>query len=143
MENLFVFLQREILLVVALAILLVLFLRRESAAGGEKLSVTQTIREVNAETALFVDVRDAKEFTQGHVSNAINIPHNKLADGVKTLEKHRNKRIILVDKMGQHAGAAGKLLAKQGFNVARMQGGMDEWRQLNLPLIKKGKKAKG
>ncbi|MBX2808737.1 MAG: rhodanese-like domain-containing protein [Cellvibrionaceae bacterium] len=136
MENFFAFLQQEILLVAALAILFVLFLRRESAAGGEKLSVAQTIREVNAETALYIDVRDSKDFHRGHVSNAINIPHHKLAESLKILDKHRNKRIILVDKMGQHAGAAGKLLIKEGYQVARMQGGMDEWRQLNLPLIK-------
>jgi rhodanese-related sulfurtransferase len=52
------------------------------------------------------------------------------------LEPHKSKTLILVDKMGQHAGAAGRLLKAEGFTVNRLEGGMTEWQNQNLPLVK-------
>ncbi len=53
------------------------------------------------------------------------------------LEKHKEKPLVLVCKMGQHSGAIGKKLAAQGFTgVRRMSGGMMEWQNSNLPLVK-------
>jgi rhodanese-related sulfurtransferase len=53
------------------------------------------------------------------------------------LEKYRDKPLILVCKMGQQSGAAGKKLGAEGFTgVYRMSGGMMEWGALQLPLIK-------
>ena len=39
--------------------------------------------------------------------------------------------------MGQHAGPAGTLLRKAGFdNVARLKGGVTGWVNENLPVVK-------
>lgn len=136
MENLFIFIQQEILLVTALIVLVALFLRKESSAGGNRLSLNETVQAMNSDSALLVDLRDSKEFSAGHISGAMNIPFNKLTDNAGQLEKHKDKQIILVDKMGQQAGSAGKQLNKKGFNVARMSGGMEEWRHQNMPVVK-------
>jgi rhodanese-related sulfurtransferase len=41
--------------------------------------------------------------------------------------------------MGQHSGAVGKKLGQAGYSrVYRMSGGMMEWGQQQLPLVKKG-----
>jgi len=43
----------------------------------------------------------------------------------------------LVCKIGQHASAAGSQLIKEGFSdVRRLSGGMAEWLNANLPLVK-------
>ena len=47
----------------------------------------------------------------------------------------RQKLIVLVDQMGQHAGSAGKLLTKDGFNVRRLKGGMSEWQHQSMPVV--------
>ena len=53
------------------------------------------------------------------------------------LEKHKSSPIILVCKMGQQAGAAGKALRANGFErVYKMSGGMMEWASLQLPTVK-------
>jgi len=40
--------------------------------------------------------------------------------------------------MGQHSGAAGKILLAEGFeNIARLQGGISEWKSSNMPLVRK------
>jgi rhodanese-related sulfurtransferase len=39
--------------------------------------------------------------------------------------------------MGQHAGAAGTMLRKNGFaNVSRLTGGIMEWRNQSLPVVR-------
>jgi rhodanese-related sulfurtransferase len=135
-EDVFIFVQEQMFLVGALVLLVFAFYRKETAAGGVKLSTSQVVQAMNAETAILLDVRDSKDFDQGHVTNAINIPHTKVADSLKQLEKHREKQIIVTDNLGQHAATVSKLLAKAGFNIALMRGGMSEWKGDGLPVVK-------
>jgi rhodanese-related sulfurtransferase len=135
-EDILVFVQEQALLVAALAILVFAFLRRESAAAGSKLSLNEVVQAMNSEKALLLDVRDAKEFGQGHVANAVNIAHAKVESNLTQLDKYKDKQIIVTDAMGHHAATVSRMLAKKGFNVARMRGGMMEWKQEGLPLIK-------
>ena len=136
MEDLLIFVQEQALIVGALAVLIILFLRRESNAAGKKLSIAQVVQAMNAGTAVLLDIRETKEFNQGHVANAINIPHKKINDSLSQLEKYKDKQIIVTDQLGQHAGTIGKILAKEGYEVSRMQGGMAEWKNDNLPVVK-------
>ena len=49
----------------------------------------------------------------------------------------KQRPVILVCKMGQSAGAAGKQLKAAGFEkVYKMGGGMMEWGNLQLPTVK-------
>jgi rhodanese-related sulfurtransferase len=67
----------------------------------------------------------------------VNIPHSALEGRVVELAKYKEKPLTIVCKMGQHAGASGALLRKAGFaNVTRLTGGMTEWRNQNLPVVK-------
>lgn len=136
MVDFILFLQQEFLLFGALAVLVFLFFRRESAQGGDKLSLGQVVQAMNSDKAVLLDIRETKEFNNGHVANAINIVHSKVEGNLTVLDKHREKQIIVADKMGQHAAAVTKMLAQKGFNVARMRGGMSEWTQEGLPLVK-------
>ena len=81
------------------------------------------------------DVRATADFQAGHIHGAINIPHTKTATRISELEKHRDKLIVLVDQMGQHAGSTGKMLTKDNYNVRRLSGGMSEWQQQNMPVV--------
>jgi rhodanese-related sulfurtransferase len=130
------FAEEQFVLIIALVAMVFLFLRSESAKGGEKLSCAQIIQAVNTGNGVLLDVRDIKEFDAGHIVEAINIPHAKVADSLKVLEKHRSKQIIVIDKLGQHSGAVVKTLTAHGFTAARLGGGIADWQQDNLPLVK-------
>ena len=130
------FVMEQWVLVSILAVLVVAFLVLESRKGGSTISHHQATRLLNSGDAVLVDLRDSKEFKAGHIVDAINIPFSSLASKIDDLEKHKAKQIIVVDKMGQHAGSAGKILRDKGFQVVRMQGGMTEWTQQNLPVVK-------
>jgi len=136
-EQVFEFIGNHPFLVGAFLVLLVLFVRNEMNRGGRAVSPQQLVDMVNRNNALVLDVRDKKEFEAGHIVDAVNIPYASLESRVKELDKHKNRPIVVACRMGQHAGAAGTLLRKHGFEeVAKLSGGIGEWRNQNLPVVK-------
>jgi len=136
MANFIVFLGQQWMLVGVLLVLVFLYIQHDIKRGAPAISIHQLTTLVNRENALIVDVREATEFKDGHIVDALHIPFAKLKERSSELDKHKDKPIIVVDKMGQHSGAAGKQLKDAGFNVSRLDGGMTEWRNSNLPVVK-------
>ena len=134
MTQFLIFIGEQWLLVSILLALVGLFLWNENRRAGDSLSVHQLTAQVNSANAQVVDLRELKEFRDGHIVNAVNIPFAKLAERQGELDKARP--VILVDKMGQHTGTAGRSLKAAGFQVARLTGGMAEWTGSNLPVVK-------
>jgi len=116
---------------VLLALLFIVDRRR----SGQSLSPQQATLLLNKGNAIMVDLRDQKEFSEGHIKGSEHIPFGSLKEKSATLDK--TKTIIFVDKSGQHTGMAGKMLKSEGFvQVARMAGGIAEWKNSSLPLVK-------
>ncbi len=134
--NWMVFIGEQWLLVSLLLVLVTALIWVEGSKGGKKLTCNEMTRLVNSGEAVMVDVRDSKEFKAGHVVGAINIPYTKFGERVDELKKYQDKTIVIIDKMGQHAGAAGKQLKDNGYTATRLQGGMTEWVGQNLPVSK-------
>jgi len=106
----------------------------ESKRGGEAVEINEATRLINREGAAILDLRSEAEYKAGHIVGALNIPFTRLKDNLQDLEKYKSNPIILVCKMGQHSGSAGKLLRQAGFEVRRLSGGMSQWESANLPL---------
>jgi len=104
--------------------------------NGPSASTAEATRMINKEDALVLDIRDKKDFSDGHLAGAVNIPYASLANRLGELDPHKNRPIILVCKTGQTVSMAGKMLREKGFNAVRMKGGMMEWNTQNLPLVK-------
>ena len=114
-----------------------LFVKNELQRGGRAVSAQQLVDLINREGAVVVDVRDKKEFGEGHIVDALNIPHTAITSRIGELERHKVKPVVVACKMGQHSGAVGTILRKAGFeNVARLRGGITEWRNQNLPVVR-------
>lgn len=124
-------------LVAAMAALILAYFVVNSVAGGKSISVHEVTRLVNQGNALLLDIRDANDFKSGHITGAMNIPFAAINTRIDELEKHRSKCVILVDKLGQHAGDVAKQLKTKGFDVVRLGGGMSEWLHQSLPVVKK------
>jgi rhodanese-related sulfurtransferase len=132
----FIFASEQWLLITLLAALIAVFFLTEQGKSGKSLSTSELVRLINSDEAVVVDVRSAAEFESGHIHGALSIPHQKLASRIAELEKYRDKTIVVVDKIGQHSGAAGKKLSGEEFNVCRLGGGISEWQGSSLPLVK-------
>ncbi len=137
MDQVFEFIVNHPYLAGAFVLLLVLFIRNETQRGGPAVSAQQLVDMVNRENALVLDVRDKKEFANGHIVDSVNIPFSALDSRVDELKKFEDRPLVVACKMGQHAASAGTLLRKKGFaNVSRLTGGIAEWRNQNLPVVK-------
>jgi len=138
MDQLIEFVTRHIELSAIFIALLVALWFSEKSRSGRSISPQEATLMLNKEEAVIVDVRDKKEYSEGRISGSIHIPFANLKERSSELEKYKDKHIVLVDKMGQHSGMAGKTLQAEGFeNVCRMTGGISEWKNSNMPLIKK------
>lgn len=116
--------------------LIVVYFWNEKRRSGKVLSIHEVTRMINSDDGILVDLREAADYKAGHINNAVNIPFAKLNDRVGELEQYRSKTVVLVDKLGQHTGHAGRELIKQGFAVARLEGGITEWQAQKLPVVK-------
>jgi rhodanese-related sulfurtransferase len=132
----FVFVSEQWMLVSVLMVIVYLFAINERIKSGKPISSHVATRMLNSDEAVLLDIREAKDFKAGHIAGAINIPHTKLQDRLVELEAHREKAIIIADKAGQHTGAIGRRLQQKEFNVQRLTGGMMEWQNQKLPVVK-------
>ena len=107
--------------------------------GGKfNIEPVDATAKINHEEAVVVDVRSMKEFKDGHIINAQNIPLNGFADNLKQIEKHKSKPIIVACRSGSRSNAACNSLRKAGFeNVFNLRGGMMAWESANLPVKRK------
>ena len=136
-EQIFNFVVNHYILVSAFVFLLVAFVINEGKQGGAAITPTNLVSLVNREGAMLVDIRDTKEYSSGHIAGALSMPVSSIDARIGELESHKEKTVVLVCKMGQHASATGRKLKALGFeNVRRLSGGMSEWTASSLPIVK-------
>lgn len=137
MEHMLQFAQHHPELVGPFVVLVILLILVESRRGGKSVTSQQLTNLVNKEEAVVLDVRDNKEFREGHITESRNIPFSSLKDNLGQLEKFKEKPVVIVCKTGQSASAAGRILNSSGFkDVRRLSGGITSWKADGLPLIK-------
>ena len=88
----------------------------------------------NQDVVIF-DVRTASEFAEGHIEGAINIDY-KQGDFVErskaTLPKDRT--IAVYCRSGRRSAGAADLLAKEGFKLVNLKGGIIAWQEAKKPV---------
>jgi rhodanese-related sulfurtransferase len=93
---------------------------------------------INHQDAVVVDVRPAADYQKGHIINAINIPSNGFANQVNSLNKYKDRPIIVSCRSGSQSQAACQQLRKAGFEkVFNLHGGILAWQSASLPLTRK------
>lgn len=109
-------------------------LRAYKLIGPQELTML-----VNREEAQVLDIRSVDSFRKGHIAGAKNLLASKITENNKAeLEKYSSHPIILVCESGMTANKACVTLTKLGFSsVYNLKGGMNEWRQANLPVATK------
>ena len=109
-------------------------------ALGEKGSVdpSAATEMINHQQAVVLDVRPSADFHKGHIINAISIPSNGFSNQISTLNKHKDKPIIVSCRSGAQSSGACQLLRKSGFEqVYNLKGGILAWQSANLPITRK------
>jgi len=137
-EQLIEFALNNPLLVSVFILLLVMVIYNETRGTAKGLDTAEAVRLMNKDEAIALDIRDRKDFNAGHITGAINIPLNSLESRVQELDKHKDKKILVVCKMGNSANMAVTKLQKAGYpDALRLKGGMMQWQTDSMPVVKK------
>lgn len=137
MDQLIEFTGNHTFLVAAFLVILTLLIWNLVTDPGSKGAVDAlgATDLINRQDALVVDVRPMADFNKGHIINAVNIPMNGFKDQLKTLEKHKQRHLILSCRSGNQSGMACKILRQAGYeHVYNLRGGMMAWQSANLPI---------
>ncbi|KKZ53671.1 phage-shock protein [Haemophilus haemolyticus] len=95
--------------------------------------VEQSAVQPEKAKGIWIDVRSAEEFNSGHLQNAVNIPHDQIIEGIKSVSSDKNAPINLYCRSGRRAEVALNELKKAGYTNVTNHGGYDD-------LVKKGLK---
>ena len=106
------------------------------AGRATTLSPYAATQLVNDGEALFVDVRDEKEYKSGHLLNARNFPVAKLDERMHEIEKLKARDLVLYCDNGMRTTRATAKLRKLGFEkLHTLDGGLAAWEKASLPVV--------
>jgi rhodanese-related sulfurtransferase len=97
----------------------------------------QAVQLINRRDALVLDVRAPAERGGGHIPHARHLPFSELKERVDELRQFKERPVVVSCQWGAQATVACATLKKNGFNeVFVLRGGINAWRDANLPLEK-------
>lgn len=126
-------------LFIGLIVLWIAYEIKERMFAMPHVTPQQAVELMNHQSAVVIDVRNENAFLEGHISEAMCVPHAILTKRLPLLEKQSGKPIIIVCNMGQDlAPKVYTELKNKGFNqLFILKGGLQGWRMAGLPLVKK------
>ena len=87
--------------------------------------------------AVILDVRRPTEFAEGHIKGAINIDWLDIENfKVQAQKLDVNKTYFIYCRSGKRSNAAAREMAKRGFKVFDLQGGILLWKQQGFEVVK-------
>lgn len=87
-----------------------------------------------------LDVRTADEFAEGHIERAVNIDYKKddFMDKAKAALP-TGKTIAIYCRSGRRSANAASMLAPEGYVLVNLKGGIIDWQNAGMPVVKAGK----
>jgi rhodanese-related sulfurtransferase/glutaredoxin len=102
-----------------------------------KIEANQLISLFNHNKALIIDTRAKEAYQAGHIVDSINITATECNNQNSVIKSNANKPIIIVCDTGKTAINTAINLRKNGIKeVFYLNGGINAWLALNMPLVK-------
>jgi rhodanese-related sulfurtransferase len=96
---------------------------------------TVRARQKKGDTFYLVDVREDKEWDQGHLPGAIHLGKGVIERDIENAIPDANAEIILYCGGGYRSALAADNLTKMGYtNVVSMDGGFRGWNEAGFPV---------
>ena len=122
----------------AVFFLYIMLTMSEKMQAFANVSSAQLTQLVNHQNAVVIDTRNASEFGNGHIVNAINMPLSEMVSGSKSIDQLKDKTVIAYCVSGMSSKSACKYLTKNGIEkVFNLTGGINGWINDKLPVVKK------
>ena len=103
-------------------------------AALEPVARDELLRRLRDEEVLVLDVRPAAEYAAGHISGAVNVPHDQLAARLAELPAGADIVAYCRGRYCVFAPDAVRLLRARGFSARPLDGGLPGWRLAGLPV---------
>lgn len=97
------------------------------AISSIKAPVLRTWME-EKKSFIILDIRSEDAFRENHIEGAASIPFHLLDTRYKDLPL--DSKIVVVDERGFRSFLAASYLARKGYDVTRLFGGMEQWQKL-------------
>ena len=125
------------LIAVALSSGFFLLLPVVQGAAATGLSPNEAVQCMNREKGVVIDVCSAEEFAASHINGAVNVPMDQLEARLPSVVKNKTLPLILVCAAGSRSKRAQAVAQKLGYQkVHSLQGGLNAWKEANLPVTK-------
>lgn len=96
------------------------------------ITVHEAARLLSQHDVVLVDVREDDEWREVRAPGALHLPMGRLASSIDQLPTDR--RIACICHLGGRSAAVAEALAKAGYDVVNVVGGMDAWQEAGLPV---------
>ncbi|MEZ6197049.1 MAG: rhodanese-like domain-containing protein [Planctomycetota bacterium] len=107
--------------------------RQDLFAVVERVNPGDLAKRLAPEAVVIVDVRTEKEFEGGHAVGAVNLPLDRLAEGLEDLP--RDRTLALQCRTGYRSAVAASLLERAGFaRLLDQRGGFVAWSEAGCPV---------
>jgi len=122
--------------IVVVALVAIVLELRHRASGSAAVGPTDAVLLAN-QGALMLDVRNDEQFAEGHIIDARHVRGSDLESSVDSLKKYKEKAVVVYCDTGATSAAAMRLLKSKGFSkVVNLRGGLQAWKQENLPVVR-------
>ena len=106
-----------------------------SQQGFENKDVKSFAAQLSDPEITLLDVRTAEEFNECHIQNALNIDVRQ--EGF--IEKAKStlpveKTVAVYCRSGKRSANAAGMLAKEGFKILNLEGGITAWKDAGMPV---------
>lgn len=88
----------------------------------ETISVRQMLSFMGKRNTVIIDLREPEVYQEEHIMGAVNIPYEILEENMPRLQRYKN--IILYCDRGNTSLLAAREMAKKGFYVMTLYGGI-------------------
>jgi rhodanese-related sulfurtransferase/DNA-binding transcriptional ArsR family regulator len=100
----------------------------------ESVTIDELLNKMNLENVVLLDVRPQDEFESGHISGALSIPIEQLADRLSEISSDKTVVAYCRGPFCVFADEAVKLLHQHNFTVTRLEEGFPDWKMKGLPI---------
>ena len=123
---------------VVVAVIAIVLELRHRRSGSFGISPNEAVGLLNQGGVLLLDIRSAELYEAGHITDARSAPEGELQGKlVDTVKKFKEKPVLVYCDNGMASAVTAKKLREQGFTkVLTLRGGLQSWRQENMPLVK-------
>lgn len=104
-------------------------LKRKFFRHMEEYDVTlEELKTKQLNGAVIIDVRNNREYEEGHIEGSINIPEYEIDENFQKIIKNKNKTIVLYCSSGFRSTKAYKKLKQMGYTqVYNLYGGLEDY----------------